>query len=240
MTSPAAKSGGKAIKKISPRVAWVERQVRERYDGLCVLDAGFVGAYEEPFLHLTMRAENSRTQLFGVDVNVDAIARQTLPNTIGGNAESLGFKDGCFDAVLCLEVLEHLYCPMRVLSEFWRVLRPDGELVITTPNAWSWSNFLRHWLAGSMTSRCERRVYRSYLGDADHKHFYDPLSLINVIHDAGFETIALTTKNHAVPGLRRWLKSCDLLDWQFYPMDRLGHYLCLVARKSAAPRQVHS
>jgi hypothetical protein len=91
-----------------------------------------------------------------------------------------------------------------------------------------------------MTSRCERRVYRSYLGDADHKHFYDPLSLINVIHDAGFETIALTTKNHAVPGLRRWLKSCDLLDWQFYPMDRLGHYLCLVARKSAAPRQVHS
>jgi SAM-dependent methyltransferase len=133
-----------------------------------------------------------------------------------------------------------LYCPFRVLSEFWRVLRPAGELVITTPNAWSWGNVVRHWLIGSLASRSERDVYRGYLGDADHKHFYDPLSLMNLMHDAGFRTLSLTTKNHALPGLRRWIRGCDLLDWQFYPMDRLGHYLCLIARKNHAPISTHS
>lgn len=91
-------------------------------------------------------------------------------------------------------------------------------------------------MTGSLISRSQRKIYRHYLGDADHKQFYDPLSLMNLLDDAGFETVEVVTKNHAIRILRRWFKSFDLLDWQFYPMSRVGHYLCLIAKKAHSPR----
>jgi 2-polyprenyl-3-methyl-5-hydroxy-6-metoxy-1,4-benzoquinol methylase len=46
------------------------------------------------------------------------------------------YDSGSFDVVLCCEILEHLPCdPSHMLSEIHRVLRPDGKLVLTTPNA---------------------------------------------------------------------------------------------------------
>jgi 2-polyprenyl-3-methyl-5-hydroxy-6-metoxy-1,4-benzoquinol methylase len=223
----------------SPRVSWVESQVRQRYAQARILDVGFVGAYSEPFLHLAFRRQMPHAYIVGADMNVSGVLSLHLPDTVAADGKQLPFKDGSFDAILCLELLEHLYDPVSVLVEFWRLLRVNGELVISTPNAWAWGNFLQHWIVGSLRSRMHRDVYRHYLGDGDHKQFYDPLSLMNILDDTGFETIALTTKNHAVPMLRRWVKSCELLDWQFYPMDRLGYYLCLIVKKTHVPRRMH-
>ena len=44
------------------------------------------------------------------------------------------FGDDCFDAVICCEGIEHVYSPWHLMSEFGRVLKPGGILVITTPN----------------------------------------------------------------------------------------------------------
>jgi len=68
--------------------------------------------------------------------------------------------DQSFDAVLCSEVLEHIFAPTEFLGEIWRVLRPDGVLLLTTPFAWDehsqpydfgrYSSFgLRHVLEGA-------------------------------------------------------------------------------------------
>jgi len=43
--------------------------------------------------------------------------------------------DGCLDAVLCTEVLEHVVDPMAVVAEFARLLRPGGKLLLTCPTA---------------------------------------------------------------------------------------------------------
>jgi SAM-dependent methyltransferase len=43
------------------------------------------------------------------------------------------FAAASFDAVLCFEVLEHVECPERGVSEIARVLRPGGVLVGSTP-----------------------------------------------------------------------------------------------------------
>ena len=48
--------------------------------------------------------------------------------------EPLPFGDCSFDAVVCCEGIEHVYSPWVLLSEFKRVLRPGGVIVITTPN----------------------------------------------------------------------------------------------------------
>lgn len=46
------------------------------------------------------------------------------------------FEDNAFDKILFCEVLEHIVVdPLKVFGKLRRVLKPGGELVITTPNA---------------------------------------------------------------------------------------------------------
>jgi SAM-dependent methyltransferase len=50
--------------------------------------------------------------------------------------EAVPFGEASFDAVVFSEVLEHLSrSPLPALEEFWRVLAPQGTLVLSTPNA---------------------------------------------------------------------------------------------------------
>lgn len=51
-----------------------------------------------------------------------------------GDAESLPVPDGCADAVLLLDVLEHLANPERAVAEAHRVLRPGGVIVVSVPH----------------------------------------------------------------------------------------------------------
>lgn len=48
--------------------------------------------------------------------------------------QSLPFRDETFAAVLCSEGIEHCSTQLQLIREFWRVLKPGGTLVITTPN----------------------------------------------------------------------------------------------------------
>ncbi|UCE73104.1 MAG: class I SAM-dependent methyltransferase [Methanomassiliicoccales archaeon] len=50
------------------------------------------------------------------------------------NAENPGFEDDTFDIITCSEVMEHQKKPKQVLSECFRILRPGGIIIITTPN----------------------------------------------------------------------------------------------------------
>lgn len=44
--------------------------------------------------------------------------------------------DASFDAVICSQVLEHIFTPADFLGEIRRVLRPGGSLLLTTPFVW--------------------------------------------------------------------------------------------------------
>lgn len=49
-------------------------------------------------------------------------------------AQPLPFADAEFDAVICLEGLEHLVDPVQLIAGLCRVTRPGGEILISTPN----------------------------------------------------------------------------------------------------------
>lgn len=67
------------------------------------------------------------------NVNVEASSPQGFP-----------FPDESFDGVLFCEVIEHLQMdPLRALREIWRVLRPGGWLILTTPNVARLVNVVR-------------------------------------------------------------------------------------------------
>lgn len=52
------------------------------------------------------------------------------------NGKTLPFADETFDAVVSFEVLEHVFNIDEVLTEIRRVLKPNGQLLISIPFAW--------------------------------------------------------------------------------------------------------
>jgi SAM-dependent methyltransferase len=71
----------------------------------------------------------------GVDIQISNLKafRQSIPR-VQGAGENLPFASESFDVVTMIEVLEHTHCDQRVLEECFRVLRPEGQLVLFVPN----------------------------------------------------------------------------------------------------------
>lgn len=90
------------------------------------------------------------------DVRIDIFRFPSV--TFLMDAHHLAFKNATFSKILSFEVLEHLESPIKALREFHRVLRQDGEIIITVPNVWYWRRIFRH-----LMNR------RRYLARSDHK-----------------------------------------------------------------------
>lgn len=89
-----------------------------------------VGCGRKPYRHLT-RA----TRYVGVDLDTPA-TRALAAADVYYDGRTLPFPDASFDAVLCSQVLEHVFTPAEFLREINRVLRPDGLLLLATPFVW--------------------------------------------------------------------------------------------------------
>lgn len=78
-------------------------------------------------------------QIFNLEVsqNFINIAKAKFPNEnfILTNLDRLNFEDNFFDYILSLETLEHTPSPHKLLLEFYRVLKNDGKLILSTPPA---------------------------------------------------------------------------------------------------------
>jgi SAM-dependent methyltransferase len=78
--------------------------------------------------------------VIGVDVSTEAIGEakarfgEYAEELVEADLRKLPFEDDSFDAVVSFETIEHVEEPERALAELDRVLRPDGILVISSPN----------------------------------------------------------------------------------------------------------
>jgi len=102
--------------------------------GRRVLDAGCGTAYGTAML-----GRAGASEVVGVDIAVTVLdsARPGMPDGVRlepGDLNDLPFPDGCFDLVVCFEVIEHFADPFSVLDELTRVLAPEGVLLVSSPN----------------------------------------------------------------------------------------------------------
>jgi SAM-dependent methyltransferase len=53
------------------------------------------------------------------------------------NKEKIPVKEKSFDIVVCLETLEHVFYPDKVIEELKRVTKPDGTIILSMPNEYN-------------------------------------------------------------------------------------------------------
>lgn len=68
-----------------------------------------------------------------------ASAKSAGLNVFHGYLEDARYPAASFDAATLMEVIEHLPDPSALLQEVWRVLKPNGILVVGTGNGASWT-----------------------------------------------------------------------------------------------------
>jgi UDP-GlcNAc:undecaprenyl-phosphate GlcNAc-1-phosphate transferase len=100
--------------------------------GMRILDAGCArGRYSRALVP-------SGARLFGIDrASLFAgDARTNVPEAsfTQGTVSALPFADGAFDAVFCIDCLQHIPATLTALDEMARVLKPGGVLVIIDRN----------------------------------------------------------------------------------------------------------
>jgi SAM-dependent methyltransferase len=97
-----------------------------------VLDAACGAAYGSAIL-----AGAGASRVVGVDLDPEALAGRATPERVElvvGDVRKLPLEDDTFDVVVCFETIEHIEDGDAALREFRRVLRPDGVLLLSSPN----------------------------------------------------------------------------------------------------------
>lgn len=94
--------------------------------------------------HMTPFIKSHASPLRTLEIGASGYYAEYFPNKVGldirpgpfvdvvGDAHELPFPDQSFERILCTEVLEHVHTPQKAIDEMYRVLKPVGELILTT------------------------------------------------------------------------------------------------------------
>ena len=108
-------------------------QLAEQLNPGSLLDVGCGNGYLLNQLVTKIDAE-----LFGIDVY--EMEPENWKYKKADLTKGIPFEDSSFDLVVFGEVIEHVPDPDYLLEEIWRVLKPGGKIIVTTPNLASWAN----------------------------------------------------------------------------------------------------
>lgn len=86
------------------------------------------------------------------------------------------------DAVISLEVIEHLYSPKRLLEQAFSILRPGGALILSTP----YHGYLKN-LAVSLLNGWDRHWSPAWEGG--HIKFFSEKTLGDMAREVGFRNV---------------------------------------------------
>ncbi len=91
-----------------------------------------IGCGEKPYAHLF-----SCTEYIGIDIETTEKYHEKHKTDLFYNGVDLPFENNSFDSIVCFEVLEHVFEPEKIVNEMFRVLKPGGSILLTTPFIWN-------------------------------------------------------------------------------------------------------
>ncbi|MCR9110935.1 bifunctional 2-polyprenyl-6-hydroxyphenol methylase/3-demethylubiquinol 3-O-methyltransferase UbiG [Marivita sp. XM-24bin2] len=172
----------RTLKNMVPgRLSWFDRKFD--WQGKDVLDLGCAGGF------MAEAIDDLGARVTGIDPAAEAIAAALAHAALEGRSirydvgvgEALPYADASFDAVVCVDVLEHVQSLPKVISEVARVLRPGGMFLFDTIN--------RNPIARLATITMAEDVLKLLpKGTHDPDMFIKPAELRAELDHAGFTT----------------------------------------------------
>jgi len=119
----------------SNREKWLKERLCQIPGGRRILDAGAGELqYKRHCTHLTYVSQDFAKYDGAGDGSALQMGKWDQSNLdIISDITSIPESDSSFDAIMCIEVLEHLPNPILAIREFARLLKIGGELIITAP-----------------------------------------------------------------------------------------------------------
>jgi len=118
---------------------------------------------------------------YGCDVSRPALVRARLLSSniefVHADVYHIPFEDHSFDAVIALDILEHLDDPVAALEEIRRVLKPNGVFYVSVPLEASPYN-IPGWLYLILGINLKE--------ETGHWQLFDRGSFLNLLHSGGF------------------------------------------------------
>jgi 2-polyprenyl-3-methyl-5-hydroxy-6-metoxy-1,4-benzoquinol methylase len=162
-------------------------------------------------------------------VNVETARRFVSEASLGDAISVLsGLPQDHFDLILALEIIEHMPREYgeKLLEEIWRVLRPGGKLLLSTPNRYSPEG-----LGGYYWGEKVRGWGRWDAWDDTHVHIYNSAEIIRLLRGCGLivERVTGYWYGGVLPLIGRW--RLPLRKSSLFPLNRLGFNIILECRK---------
>ena len=140
------------LQKLNPvRLSYIRDQVDQHWqcdecnrtplEGKSALDVGCgAGLLAEPLARLgaTVTGVDATPEVIAVAREHAAAMGLTIDYRVGDVQE----LEGQFDLITCMEVIEHVADPALFVRALAKRLAPDGLLIMSTPNATSWSRLM--------------------------------------------------------------------------------------------------
>jgi len=163
-----------------------------------------IGCYDGTISQLIKEKNNV---VIGLDMSMNALnmAKKKGIECVSSNADNLPFKDKSFDIVVASEIIEHIFDTGKFLDEINRILKSNGELILTTPNLALLDNRLRL-LLGLQPHYCEIELE----GNAGHIRCFTKKSLKRLIEKHGFIVEKIRSDILFIPVLNVVLRKTNL------------------------------
>jgi len=114
------------------------------------------------------------------DENAVRVARSKGLQVHCGTLDEKKYPNDYFDAITMCQVFEHLYEPVDLLRQCYHILKPNGNLIIVTPNS------------DSLTHRVFKSNWRG-LEPPRHLNIMSMKSMKQVVLDVGFNISSITS-----------------------------------------------
>lgn len=117
------------------RDIWLKKTLITIEDGKSILDVGAGELQYKKFCEHLNYVSHDFGEYNGKG-NAEGLQSGSWDNSkldLVSDISSIPVDDDSFDALMCIEVLEHVSNPISAIREFFRILKPGGKLILTAP-----------------------------------------------------------------------------------------------------------
>lgn len=127
-------------------------------------------------------------RIVGIDISEEALEiakKNGIDTKVMDINQGIKFDDEEFECITCLDVLEHVFNPLFLIKEIYRVLQINGHLILIVPNA-SYFRYILSIIKGRFPKTSGDVGY-----DGGHLHYFGVENLKEILNFSNFKILKI-------------------------------------------------